>query len=69
MNAPHLLRTVLGWPVETQQGSRRNALVASTALTALRKEREEVEDFLVATTHRHASQQAHDPQHLRRDVI
>ena len=69
MKAPQLLRTVLGWPVETQQGSRRNALVASTALTALRKEREEVEDFLTATARLHAPQQAHDPQHLRRDVI
>ena len=39
---------MLGWPVETQLGSRRNALVASTALTQLRREREEVEDFLAA---------------------
>ena len=69
MNAPQLLRTVLGWPVETQQGSRRNALVASTALTALRKEREEVEDFLAGRVRYTTPQQAHHPQHLRRDVI
>ncbi len=43
-----MVRSVLGWPVETQLGSRRNALVASTALTQLRREREEVEDFLAA---------------------
>jgi hypothetical protein len=49
MKAPRgILRSVLGWPVETQLGSRRNALVASTALTQLRREREEVEDFLAA---------------------
>jgi hypothetical protein len=47
MRAPrHLVRSVLAWPVETQQGSRRNALVASTALTERRREHEEVEDFL-----------------------
>jgi hypothetical protein len=49
MKAPRgILRSVLGWPVETQLGSRRNALVASTALTQLRREREDVEDFLAA---------------------
>jgi hypothetical protein len=67
MNAPRLLRTVIGWPVETQRASRRNALVASTALTALRKEHEEVEDFLAAR--RLAPQQAQDSPHSHRDVI
>ena len=49
MHAPRrLVRTLLAWPVETQQGSRRNALVASTALTQQRRERDEVEEFLEA---------------------
>lgn len=34
------------WPVESQQSSRRNAMVACTALAARRAERDEVEDFL-----------------------
>ena len=42
------LRRLLAWPVESQQGSRRNALVASTALAQLRSERREVEEFLEA---------------------
>jgi len=52
MNPPRrLVRRVLHWPalhwpVESQLGSRRNALVASTALAQLRAEREDVEDFL-----------------------
>lgn len=49
MNAPRrVVRSVLAWPVESQQGSRRNALVASTALTQRRRERDEVEEFLAA---------------------
>ena len=49
MNSPRrLVRSVLAWPVETQQGSRRNAMVASTALTERRRERDEVEEFLAA---------------------
>jgi hypothetical protein len=49
MNPPwRLARSVLAWPVETQQGSRRNAMVASTALTERRRERDEVEEFLAA---------------------
>ena len=34
------------WHVTSQQRARRNALVASTALTASRRERMDVEDFL-----------------------
>jgi len=69
---------VIGWPVETQLGSRRNALVASTALTQLRREREEVEDFLATCTTRRtasgASARTLPASHtrgveLRRDVI
>jgi hypothetical protein len=40
------LRSLLAWPVESQQAARRNALVASTALAQLRHERAEVERFL-----------------------
>ena len=51
MNSPRrLVRSVLAWPVETQQGSRRNAMVACTALTERRRERDEVEEFLAART-------------------
>ena len=67
MNPPRLLRTVLAWPVETQLGARRNALVASTALTALRREREDVEGFLAALGA--SPQGSHEPQHRRQHVI
>ena len=51
MDAPwRLARSVLAWPVDTQQGSRRNAMIASTALTERRRELDEVEDFLAART-------------------
>jgi hypothetical protein len=40
--------SVLRWPVESQLGARRNALVASTALARRRAERLEVEEFLAA---------------------
>jgi hypothetical protein len=62
-----LFRTVRAWPVETQLGSRRNALIASTALTQLRRERDDVEDFLDAR----APHSAPAPAALagRRDVI
>jgi hypothetical protein len=36
------------WSVESQQGSRRNAMLASTALAARRAERDDVEAFLRA---------------------
>jgi len=49
MHTPaELVRSVLEWPVRTQQRSRRNALVASTALAQRRRERHEVEQFLQA---------------------
>lgn len=41
-----LVRVVGSWPVRSQEAARRNALVASTALTARRRERDEVEEFL-----------------------
>ena len=41
-----MLRSLLSWPVESQQTARRNALIASTALAQLNHERAEVERFL-----------------------
>lgn len=40
------LQTMASWHVESHYGSRRNALVASTALAKSRHERMEVEEFL-----------------------
>lgn len=36
------------WPVESQRRSRRNAMIASTALAQRRAELEDVEEFLAA---------------------
>lgn len=36
---------VRAWPVESQQGARRNAMVAATALAARRAEHRDVEDY------------------------
>jgi hypothetical protein len=36
------------WPVESQLGARRNAMVASTALAQRRAELQDVEQFLAA---------------------
>ena len=41
-----LVNAAANWHVTSQQHARRNALVASTALTARRQEQREVEDFL-----------------------
>ncbi len=69
MNAPRrLVRSALSWPVQSQQGSRRNALVASTALTQRRRERDEVEEFLAARALATLAVAAQDPA-ARRDVI
>ena len=43
-----LVRTAAQWHLTSQQQSRRNALVASTALTERRRERLEVEEVLAA---------------------
>lgn len=53
MNAWRLIEKLKDWPVTTQQGARRNALVASTALTRLRIERAEIDAFLEAAAARH----------------
>lgn len=51
------------WPVESQQRSRRNAMIASTALAQRRAELNDVEDFLAAlgrsSTPEVAAQAAH----------
>lgn len=44
--AARTARAVVAWPVSSQHVARRNALVATTALAQLRREREEVEEFL-----------------------
>jgi hypothetical protein len=49
-----LLRRPAAWPVESQQAARRNALVAATALTGLRRERDEVDRVVEAAVRRHA---------------
>lgn len=41
-----VLGAVVAWPARSQEGSRRNALVAGTALAARRHERTEVEEYL-----------------------
>ena len=71
MNSPRrLVRSVLAWPVETQLGARRNALVASTALTAARRERDDVEEFLeTCTLRRSAMASAAEPLVRHADVI
>ena len=44
----HLLTHLRAWPVDSQHASRRNAMVACTALAQRRAEREDVEDFLAS---------------------
>jgi hypothetical protein len=53
MNPWKVLQAVQNWPVASQQAARRNALVASTALTQLRIERAEIEAFVEAAAARH----------------
>lgn len=40
------VRAVRRWPVDSQQRSRRNAMIASTALAQRRADLEDVEEFL-----------------------
>jgi hypothetical protein len=51
--------TLLRWPVESQQTSRRNALLASTALAQVRAERDEIDCFLEAHARRRTAAAAH----------
>lgn len=52
MFVTHVLRrpvdAVRSWPVESQLGSRRNAMIASTALAQRRAELDDVEEYLAA---------------------
>jgi hypothetical protein len=54
---PAVLSALTGWPHRSQQHARRNALVAATALTRRRIERDEVEAFLLAHERRHSLRQ------------
>ncbi len=51
------------WSVESQQGSRRNAMIASTALAQRRAELNDVEDFLAALGHSPVSEVAAQAAH------
>jgi hypothetical protein len=53
-----MLRSLLSWPVGSQQTARRNALIASTALAQLNHERAEVERFLEEHARRRATSPA-----------
>ena len=50
------------WPVESQQRSRRNAMIASTALAQRRAELDDVEDFLAALDLQSALGQVSTPE-------
>jgi hypothetical protein len=54
------LRAVLAWPVASQQRSRRNAMVASTALAERRRERLDAEQFVSAHARRHRARRHRD---------
>jgi hypothetical protein len=43
-----MLDRVRAWSVESQQGARRNAMVANTALAARRAERQDVDAYFAA---------------------
>jgi hypothetical protein len=46
-----MLGRVRAWSVESQQGARRNAMVANTALAARRAERQDVDAYFTALRH------------------
>jgi hypothetical protein len=51
----HHMHPIARWAVESQQRSRRNAMLASTSLTQRRSERVEVEEFLASIRGRTAT--------------
>ena len=53
MKTWNLVKLLTEWPVSSQQIARRNALVATTALTKLRIERSEIDAFVEAAAARH----------------
>lgn len=54
-----ILRAVTHWHIDSQQTARRNALVATTALTERRRERQDVEEFLALHARRWEAAQGH----------
>ncbi len=56
----HLAQALTQWPFRSQEGARRNALVACTALAEKSRERVEVEEFLA----HHAALRAAGPTTL-----
>ncbi|CAM3457900.1 hypothetical protein NODU109028_18060 [Nocardioides dubius] len=53
------LTLIHSWAVASQQGARRNAMVAATDLAARRAELLDVQEFIVAATQRHHALAAH----------
>jgi hypothetical protein len=47
-HAAGLGRRVLTWPVSTQHGARRNAMLAATEIRHRRREHQEAEEFLAS---------------------
>ncbi len=52
-----VLGRVRAWSVESQQGARRNAMVANTALAARRAERQDVDAYFAALRPEASAQQ------------
>ena len=63
MFVDRLLNPVRRWPVESQLGARRNAMIASTALAQRRAELDEVEEFLAALGRTPAPEEAAQAAH------
>ena len=51
-----MLDRVRAWSIESQQGARRNAMVANTALAARRAERQDVDAYFAALRRKPAAQ-------------
>ncbi|QLQ10275.1 MAG: hypothetical protein HZY75_07635 [Nocardioidaceae bacterium] len=62
MLARTLVDHLLSWPVASQQVARRNALLAATALTQGRMERDEVDRFVAAAAARREVRVLRDAQ-------
>jgi hypothetical protein len=58
-----LLHSAAGWHVTSQQQSRRNALVASTALMQRRRELAEVDEFLAQLEKRRNARRSRAARH------
>ena len=62
MFVPRLIARLTTWPVESQHTARHNALIASTALTQLRVERDQVTRYVEAAAARHHARVAQTAQ-------